>query len=71
MRDETNAVGGTLLFNVAHYALVVYPGLDYPETGCPLLMLKLLPAGLLGLLAVAFLAAFVSTVSTHLNWGAS
>jgi len=34
-------------------------------------MLKLLPAGLLGLLAVAFLAAFVSTVSTHLNWGAS
>jgi len=83
-KDETNAVGGTLLFNVAHFALrpwpwilvalvalVVYPGLDDPETGYPLLMLKLLPAGLLGLLAVAFLAAFVSTVSTHLNWGAS
>lgn len=83
-KDETNAVGGTLLFNVAHFALrpwpwilvalvalVVYPGLDDPETGYPLLMLELLPAGLLGLLAVAFLAAFVSTVSTHLNWGAS
>ena len=83
-KDETNAVGGTLLFNVAHFALrpwpwilvalvalVVYPGLDDPETGYPLLMLKLLPSGLLGLLAVAFLAAFVSTVSTHLNWGAS
>lgn len=83
-KDETNADGGTLLFNVAHFALrpwpwilvalvalVVYPGLDDPETGYPLLMLKLLPAGLLGLLAVAFLAAFVSTVSTHLNWGAS
>ncbi|CAN5142747.1 Na+:solute symporter [soil metagenome] len=83
-KDERNAVGGTLLFNVAHFALrpwpwilvalvamVVYPGLDDPETGYPLLMLKLLPAGLLGLLAVAFLAAFVSTVSTHLNWGAS
>lgn len=83
-KDEKNAVGGTLLFNVAHFALrpwpwilvalvamVVYPGLDDPETGYPLLMLKLLPAGLLGLLAVAFLAAFVSTVSTHLNWGAS
>jgi Na+/proline symporter len=83
-KDETNAVGGTLLFNVAHFALrpwpwilvalvalVVYPGLDDPEKGYPMLMLKLLPAGLLGLLAVAFLAAFVSTVSTHLNWGAS
>lgn len=83
-KDETNAVGGTLLFNVAHFALrpwpwilvalvalVVYPGLDDPETGYPLLMLKVLPAGLLGLLAVAFLSAFVSTVSTHLNWGAS
>ncbi len=83
-KDEKNAVGGTLLFNVAHFALrpwpwilvalvalVVYPNLDDPETGYPLLMLKLLPAGLLGLLAVAFLAAFISTVSTHLNWGAS
>jgi len=83
-KDEKNAVGGTLLFNVAHFALrpwpwilvalvalVVYPNLDDPETGYPLLMLDLLPAGLLGLLAVAFLAAFISTVSTHLNWGAS
>ena len=83
-KNERHAVGGTLLFNVAHYALrpwpwilvglvalVAYPGLDDPETGYPLLMLELLPAGLLGLLAVAFLAAFVSTVSTHLNWGAS
>ncbi len=83
-KDERNAVGGTLLFNVARFALrpwpwilvalvamVVYPGLDDPEAGYPMLMLKLLPAGLLGLLAVAFLAAFVSTVSTHLNWGAS
>jgi len=83
-KDEKNAVGGTLLFNVAHFALrpwpwilvalvamVVYPSLDDPETGYPLLMLDLLPPGLLGLLAVAFLAAFISTVSTHLNWGAS
>jgi len=83
-KDEKNAVGGTLLFNVAHFAirpwpwilvalvsLVVYPNIADKETGYPLLMLDLLPAGLLGLLAVAFLAAFVSTVSTHLNWGAS
>jgi len=83
-KDERHAVGGTLLFNVAHYvlrpwpwilvglvAMVVYPGLEDPEAGYPLLMLELLPPGLLGLLCVAFLAAFVSTVSTHLNWGAS
>src|SRR6056297_641356 len=83
-KDEKNAVGGTLLFNVAHFALrpwpwilvalvalVVYPNLVDPETGYPLLMLELLPSGLLGRLAVAFLAAFISTVSTHLNWGAS
>lgn len=83
-KDEKNAVGGTLLFNLAHFALrpwpwilvalvamVTYPGLEDPETGYPLLMLELLPAGLLGLLAVAFLAAFVSTVSTQLNWGSS
>ncbi|MEX2574791.1 MAG: sodium:solute symporter family protein [Balneolaceae bacterium] len=83
-RDERHAVGGTLLFNVAHFALrpwpwilvalaalIAYPALDDPETGYPLMMLDVLPAGLLGLLAVAFLSAFVSTVSTHLNWGAS
>ncbi len=83
-KDEKNAVAGTLLFNVAHFALrpwpwilvalaalIAYPALDDPETGYPLMMLDLLPAGLLGLLAVAFLSAFVSTVSTHLNWGAS
>jgi len=83
-KDEKNAVGGTLLFNVAHFAirpwpwilvalvsLIAYPNLADKETGYPLLMLDLLPAGLLGLLAIAFLSAFVSTVSTHLNWGAS
>lgn len=83
-KDERHAIGGTLLFNVAHFALrpwpwilvalaalIAYPALEDPETGYPLMMLDLLPAGLLGLLAVAFLSAFVSTVSTHLNWGAS
>ncbi len=83
-KDEKNAVGGTLLFNVAHYALrpwpwilvalvslILYPNLADKESGYALVMLDLLPAGLLGLLVVAFLSAFVSTVSTHLNWGAS
>lgn len=34
-------------------------------------MLTLLPSGLLGLLVASLLSAYVSTMSTHLNWGAS
>jgi SSS family transporter len=34
-------------------------------------MLNLLPAGLIGLLIAALLSAFMSTISTHLNWGSS
>jgi Na+/proline symporter len=34
-------------------------------------MLTLLPHGLLGLLIASLLAAYVSTMSTHLNWGSS
>jgi SSS family solute:Na+ symporter len=34
-------------------------------------MLTLLPHGFLGLLIAALLAAYVSTMSTHLNWGGS
>ncbi len=66
---------------VALVAMVVYPGLGDPEhinpalkdpaAGYPLLMLDYLPVGLLGLMLTAFLAAFMSTIDTHLNWGAS
>ncbi|MFW5947924.1 MAG: sodium:solute symporter family transporter, partial [Gemmatimonadota bacterium] len=52
-------------------ALVVFPDLDDPELGYPLLMLEYLPTGLLGLVVASFLAAFMSTVSTQINWGAS
>jgi hypothetical protein len=34
-------------------------------------MLKFLPAGFLGLMVAGMLAAYVSTLSTHLNWGTS
>src|SRR5207247_2928939 len=34
-------------------------------------MLKFLPAGFLGLMIAGMLAAYVSTLSTHLNWGTS
>lgn len=34
-------------------------------------MLTYLPAGLLGLVITSLIAAFMSTISTHLNWGSS
>ena len=34
-------------------------------------MLKFLPAGVMGLMIAGLLAAYVSTLSTHLNWGTS
>ncbi len=65
---------------VAFAALVLFPEVrtwatdDDPATDAgaayPLVMRALLPPGLAGLLLVAFFAAFMSTISTHLNWGA-
>jgi solute:Na+ symporter, SSS family len=44
---------------------------DDREMGYPILMKLILPAGLLGLTFTSLMAAFMSTVDTHLNWGAS
>ena len=41
------------------------------EAAYPVLMVRLLPPGLLGLLVASLIAAFMSTVDTHINWGAS
>ncbi len=96
-RSERDALGGTLLFNVAHYAIRPWPWiivalssmLVFPEVADiaralphvdPSLlghdmaysaMLTFLPAGLLGVIVAGLLAAYVSTISTHLNWGTS
>ena len=85
-KNEEHAVKAMLLFQIAHYALRPWPwilvGLCalilYPELpeadkklGYVMAMKDFLPAGLRGLLLVAFLAAYMSTVSTQLNWGAS
>ncbi|MEX0821783.1 MAG: sodium:solute symporter family protein [Rhodothermales bacterium] len=83
-KDETHSLFATLWFTIAHYclrpwpwiivalaALVLYPGLDDPREGFVLVMRDVLPPGLLGLMFAAFLAAFMSTVSTQLNWGTS
>ncbi|MEL7248918.1 MAG: sodium:solute symporter family protein [Bacteroidota bacterium] len=58
---------------------LVYIQLAKPEIGLDKLghdlgfslMLQFMPSGLLGLLLAALIAAFMSTLSTHLNWGAS
>ncbi len=41
------------------------------ERGYPALIRDILPPGLLGLALVSLMAAFMSTISTHINWGAS
>ncbi|MDH3296666.1 MAG: Na+:solute symporter [Gemmatimonadota bacterium] len=83
-KTEKDAEKAAWLFNLLHYvlrawpwilaalaAIVVFPNLEDPEMGYPLLMLRYLPAGVLGLVVASFVAAFMSTVSTQINWGAS
>ena len=83
-KDERHSLLATLWFNVAHYALrpwpwvivgmasvILYPHLQDPETGYVRVMIDYLPASLRGLMVAAFAAAFMSTVGTQLNWGAS
>ena len=96
-KNETNAVGASLLFNIAHYALrpwpwilialsslIIFPELgdirhEFPEISENKIghdiaypaMLTLLPSGLLGLVAASLVAAFMSTMSTQVNLGAS
>jgi len=111
-KDEKNAMGATLFFNAAHYALrpwpwiiialaslVVFPNISDPNAEVGTLaargleplreafpnlpeniighdmaypaMLSYLPSGLLGLVIASLIAAYMSTISTQLNWGAS
>ena len=83
-KDEAEAEKATWFFNILNYlirtwpwivvalvALIIYPDLDDPELGYPLLMLDFLPPVLLGLVVASLVAAFMSTVSTSINWGAS
>ena len=69
---------------VALASLVVYPNLESIQNAFPHVdpsivrddlaysaMLVFLPAGLLGLVVASLAAAYMSTISTHLNWGAS
>ena len=96
-RNEKHAIGATLFFNLAHYALrpwpwllvalasiIVFPDLAalreaFPAVAPSVLghdlaypaMLTFVPAGWLGLVVGSLSAAYISTISTHLNWGSS
>lgn len=52
-------------------SIVLYPDLADAETAYPRMIAELLPVGVKGLMVAAFLAAFLSTVDTHMNLGAS
>jgi len=69
---------------VALASLIIYPTLESIQAAFPLVdpsivrhdlaypaMLVFLPSGLLGLVVASLAAAYMSTISTHLNWGAS
>jgi Na+/proline symporter len=50
---------------------VLYPGLEHPETGYMLIVNDHVPHALRGIVLAGFLAAFMSTIATQLNWGTS
>ncbi|WP_439482949.1 sodium:solute symporter family protein [Cyclobacterium plantarum] len=96
-KNEKNAIGATLLFNITHYAirpwpwiiialssLVLFPQLSDMQEAFPNIeegklgddlaysaMLTFLPSGLAGVVLASLIAAVMSTLSTHLNWGSS
>lgn len=96
-KNEKNAIGATLLFNVCHYALrpwpwilvalaslIVFPDLQsiqarFPHVNASIVrndiaypaMLTFLPAGIMGIVIASLIAAYMSTMASHLNWGAS
>jgi Na+/proline symporter len=85
-KNEKHGLLATLWFNIAHYALrpwpwiltalaslILYPNLADKEAGYiqTLLDPNVFPTYLRGFMLAAFAAAYMSTVGTQLNWGAS
>lgn len=85
-KDEKNSLLATLWFNIAHYAirpwpwiltalcsLVLYPTLADKESGFIKTIVDpaVFPIALRGVMIAAFAAAYMSTIGTQLNWGAS
>jgi Na+/proline symporter len=85
-KNEKHGLLATLWFNIAHYALrpwpwiltalaslILYPQLVDKESGYikTLLDPNVFPTYLRGFMLAAFAAAYMSTIGTQLNWGAS
>jgi SSS family solute:Na+ symporter len=83
-RDERHSFYATLWFTIAHYclrpwpwilvglaSLVLYPNVSDKEAAYVMVMRDYLPPGWRGMLLAAFFAAYMSTISTQLNWGTS
>jgi Na+/proline symporter len=83
-KDENHSVGASFFFSFVNYGVQIWPwiltalcavvlfgGLKDPEMGYPMIMARVLPAGVLGLVTVCLIGAFMSTIDTHLNLGAS
>src|SRR5689334_10219135 len=85
-KNEKHGLLATLWFNIAHYALrpwpwiltalaslILYPELVDKESGYikTLLDPNVFPTYLRGFMLAAFAAAYMSTIGTQLNWGAS
>ncbi|MBF0517970.1 MAG: DMT family protein [Nitrospirae bacterium] len=79
-KSERDAIGATLFFNVANYAirswpwilaalasLILYPTAKDNEAVYPIMAVELLPNGLRGLMFASFFAAFMSSIATYLN----
>ena len=83
-RDERHATLATLWFTIAHYcvrpwpwilaalaSILLYPDISDREAGYAMIVRDYLPSGWRGLVLGGFTAAYMSTMSTQLNWGAS
>ncbi|HHL32169.1 MAG TPA: sodium:proline symporter [Oceanospirillales bacterium] len=84
-KTDNDALKATILFQIMHYcvrpwpwilvglaAIILYPELaaDEKRLGFVYTIRDFLPTGAKGLLAAAFLGAYMSTISTQINWGA-
>ena len=83
-KDENHALGSVIWYNFAHFVLrswpwiiaalasiKLYPHLADPEMAYPKIIVEILPVGIKGLVVASLVAAFMSTIDTQLNWGAS
>ncbi|MEM7184065.1 MAG: sodium:solute symporter family protein [Spirochaetota bacterium] len=85
-KDERSSTLATLWFTIAHYfirpwpwilvalaSLILFPALAKADRGKSYIMTLQYNSypGINGILLATFIAAYLSTIATHLNWGAS